>query len=118
MAVRTWTVTDLLNLGVAILTARQGDPRLSAADQALSGEGVQVCTLALGRLRPDNTVAAGQRQGTSSTLIDKAHALGVMTDAHKNDIPDPRELFNATDAMVVAGELIARGQPSDDLDIQ
>lgn len=118
MAARIWTVTDLLNLAVAILTARQTDPRLSAADKALSGEGVQVCNTALGRVRPDNTVPTGQRQGTASTLFDKAHALGVVSDAHKDDIPDPRELFNATDAMVIAGELILRGQPSDLVDIQ
>lgn len=118
MAARTWTVTGLLNLAISILTARQTDPRLSAAQQALSGEGVQVSTLALGRLRPDNTVAAGQRQGTATILLDKAHALGVVSDAHKDDLPDPHEFFNATDAMVVAAELILRGQPSDDVNIE
>lgn len=118
MAVRAWTVSELLDLAVGILSARQIDPRLSSANQALAGEGIQVCTTALGRLRPDNTIPAGQRQGTASTLFDKAHALGVVSDTHKDDISDPRELFNATDAMVVAGELIARGQPSDLVDIQ
>lgn len=113
MAIRTWTVAELLNAAIAILTARETDPRLSSAEQALAGEGIVACTTALNRLRPDGTVAAGQRQGTASTLFDKAHALGVVSDTHKTDLSDPAELFNATDEMVIAGELIQRGQVSD-----
>lgn len=111
MALRVWTVREALEGANSRLVPLQTDARLDAAAQALVGELLQANTLALNALRPDNTIAPGQRTARAQQIDDKARANGVVEGAHTADIGID-EYYNALDLSTDAAEAIRLGLPS------
>lgn len=111
MATETFTVRDALTRAIAGLTLLQTDARLGAAEQALVGELLQVDTLALNALRPDGTIAAGQRNARAQAIEDKVFALGNVVDAHQDTITIA-EFYNMLDLSEDAAGAIRLAAPS------
>lgn len=116
MALQTFTVRQALEGAVARLTPLQTDARLSAAERALVGELITVDNQALGALRPDNTIAAGQRVARSQAIEDKVRALGTVVDAHLDVIPIDA-FYTALDQSMDAAGSIRLGLPTFTSDI-
>lgn len=111
MALETFTVRQALEGANSRLTALQINPILSAAQQALVGELLNVNTLALNALRPDNTIATGQRIARAQAIEDKVFALGTVCDAHQMTISIDA-FYNALDLSIDAAGAIRLGLPT------
>lgn len=111
MALLTWTVRDALTQALARLSPLQVDIRLDAAAHALVGELSQADTLALNALRADNTIVAGQRNARAQQIEDKVRALGVVENAHGQEIGIDA-FYNALDLSMDAAGAIRLGLPT------
>lgn len=111
MALQTFTVRQALDGADSRLTALQTNPILDSAQRALVGELLQVNTLALNALRPDNTIAAGQRNARAQAIEDKVRALGTVEAAHGAQVGIDA-FYNAMDLSMDAAGVIRLGQPS------
>lgn len=89
-------MSEALNEALARLTPLQTDARLDSASQALVGELIQADQLALGALRADDTIPAGQRNARAQQISDKVKALNQVESSHKATI-GVDELYNAMD---------------------
>lgn len=111
VALRTWAVREALEGALARLTPLQTDVRLDAASQALVGELSQADTLALNALRPDDTIAGGQRNARATQIEDKVRANNTVEAAHKDTIPIDA-YYNAMDLSMDAAGAIRLGSPT------
>lgn len=111
MALRAWTVREALQGALDRLGPLQTDVRLDAAAQALVGELSQADTLALNALRPDNTIAGGQRNARATQIEDKVFALDTVEAAHGQEI-GVDAFYNALDLSQDAAGAIRLGSPT------
>ena len=111
MALQTFTVREALEGANARLVPLQTDGRLDAAEQALVGELLQANTLALNALRPDNTIAQGQRTARAQQIEDKVFALNTVEGAHGQAIGIDA-FYNSMDLSTDAAGAIRLGLPT------
>lgn len=111
MALQTISVRTALTQAIAGLTALSSDVRLSGAERALCGELAQVDQLALNALRPDDTIAAGQRGARAQAIEDKIGALSTVEAAHEAVIPIA-EFYNFLDLSLDGAGAIRVGSPT------
>lgn len=111
MALQTFTVRQALEGADARLTALQTNPILDSAQRALVGELLNVNTLALNALRPDNTIAAGQRTARAQAIEDKVRALGTVEAAHGAQVGIDA-FYTALDQSMDSAGAIRLGQPT------
>lgn len=111
MALQAFTVRQALEGANTRLTTLQVNPILDNAQQALVGELLQVNTTALNVLRPDNTIAAGQRTARAQAIEDKVKALSAVQAAHKADI-GIAEFYNPLDLSLDCAGAIRIGSPT------
>lgn len=111
MALRTWTITEALEDIFERSTPLQTNPALDAAERALVGELAQACTLVQNALRPDNTIAAGQRNARAQQVEDKVHALNIVEAAHESEISIDA-FYNMLDLATDMADAIRRGAPT------
>jgi hypothetical protein len=111
MALKTRTVTEALNLAIAIGTPRATDVTLSAAERAQISECLTRLTAILGDVNVNtNLVPANRRQGDASALLDRVHALTIIDDKYFE--PGVSPMYDMLDLMSDIADAILAAVPA------
>jgi hypothetical protein len=84
MAVHHWTIPGALTFARGIMSSRVLDPRITPAEQSACAALAEECDQTLKKLRPDDTIAPGQRQARADAI---RSATTAVSDYIRNGDP-------------------------------
>lgn len=103
------TVTEAIDLAVAILTPLQTSPTLTGAERAQIGENLTRLAAVRGDVNPNTQlVPPNRRNADATTLRDRVFASNVIND--KYWIQDPVPMYDALDLMFDVASAIEEGR--------
>lgn len=111
MALHVRTVTEAIDLAIAIFTPLQTDPTLTGAERAQVGENIQRLTAVRGDVNPNTQLVPQNRRNPDATALrDRVFASNQIND--KYWIMDPVPMYDGLDLQLDIAAAIEEGRPT------